>query len=287
MKVTALVVTRNRRDLLRQSLAAVRGQTRPPDNVIVVDNASTDGTPEMLAGEFGDVAVLELPTNQGGAGGFHEAMRAGYATGADWLWLLDDDSFPRRNALTELLTALERLEGKEPPALLASRVEWTDGQPHPMNRPTVQRRDPDLLARAAGMGLLPLRAATFVSLLVSREAVERNGFPLRQFFWQTDDIEYTARVLRSSRGYFVPDSVVEHRTPTKHTAADDPRRFYFAVRNTVFMLRGHAWAPREKPGLAWALGRLVAEHMRANRMSAASLRALAVAIRDGLRSPAG
>ena len=50
-KVAATILTRNRRDLLRQSLDAVLGQTRPVDHLIVVDNESSDGTVDMLASE--------------------------------------------------------------------------------------------------------------------------------------------------------------------------------------------------------------------------------------------
>lgn len=47
-KVCAVIVTYNRKELLRECLKAVLGQTRPPDHILVVDNASTDGTLEML-----------------------------------------------------------------------------------------------------------------------------------------------------------------------------------------------------------------------------------------------
>ena len=68
MKVTATILTRNRRDLLRESLGAVLGQTRPVDHLIVVDNESTDGTLDMLAEEFPDVTVVALLENQGATG---------------------------------------------------------------------------------------------------------------------------------------------------------------------------------------------------------------------------
>ena len=171
-KVVASILTRDRRDLLRQSVAAVRAQTRPVDELIVVDNASSDGTPEMLAEEFPDVRVVALAENLGGAGGYCEAISAGYAEGADWIWLMDDDTIARPTALAELLKASEAVNGSARPQLLYSRVEWSDGNVHPMNRPHVLRRNPELLVASVGRGLLPLRAATFVSLLLSRDAVE-------------------------------------------------------------------------------------------------------------------
>jgi rhamnopyranosyl-N-acetylglucosaminyl-diphospho-decaprenol beta-1,3/1,4-galactofuranosyltransferase len=110
--------------------------------------------------------------------------------------------------------------------------------------------------------------------------------PRRHFFYQADDIEYTARILRSGEGYFVPGSVVEHRTPSKHTWTGDDRRFYHHARNTLFMLRGDAWTAREKPALAWALARSVVDYLRATGFSRASLRNLAGALSAGVREPA-
>jgi rhamnopyranosyl-N-acetylglucosaminyl-diphospho-decaprenol beta-1,3/1,4-galactofuranosyltransferase len=285
-RVVAAVVTCNRVDLLREALEAIKSQTRRPDAVVVVDNASSDGTREMLADEFPEVVLVALPENQGGAGGYHEAIRAGCGAGAAWLWLLDDDSFPRPTALAELLAPLELLDGRAQPAILCSRVEWRDGEPHPMNRPTVRRRDPEQLVEAVRLGLLPLRCATFVSLLLSRDAVERVGLPFSHYFWQADDIEYTARALRDATGYFVPGSVVEHRTPSKHTSIGDRQRFYYHARNTLYMLRGDAWAGWEKPAIAWAFARSIVEYLGANRASPASLRTLASALGAGLARPA-
>ena len=277
-------MTYNRRELLRQCLEALVAQSRPPDRILVVDNASSDGTREMLSATFPAVGLLALPENRGGTGGFHAGMSAAVAD-SDWLWLLDDDTIAHPGALERLLAAREQVPGLPPPSLLASRVEWSDGRAHPMNMPTIRRRDTVTLMAAAEAGLLPLRAATFVSLLVSCAAIERHGLPLTGYYFQADDIEFTARILRTEHGYFVPDSVVEHRTPTPHSTLSgaDPRRFYHHVRNTLYMLRGSSWEREEKPVLAWVVVESSTRFLIENRCSVASARTVARAIRDGLR----
>jgi rhamnopyranosyl-N-acetylglucosaminyl-diphospho-decaprenol beta-1,3/1,4-galactofuranosyltransferase len=284
-RVQAVVVTHNRRDLLRECLRAVEAQTVPPERIVVVDNASTDGTPELLATEFPVADVLRLAHNEGATGGFHEAMKRAARGRPDWLWVLDDDTIARPDTLERLLAGAARAPAGPAPALLASRVEWRDGRAHPMNMPILRRRDMDGMVAACERGLLPLRTATWVSLLVSGGAVERYGLPRKPLFYQADDIDYTARILRRERGFCVPDSVVEHRTPQPHDALSDgdARRFYYHARNTVHMLRGDAWERYEKPALGWVVLESSVRFMAANRFRAASLKTVVRAVRDGLR----
>ncbi len=283
MTVTAVVVTYNRKELLRECLAALRAQESAPEQVLVIDNASTDGTPEVLDAEFPEVRHVRMASNEGATGGFHAGMEAAMATGSDWIWLLDDDTIAHPDALDELLGGAAR--APEPAALMCSRVEWSDGRAHPMNMPMVRRRDVRGLVAAGGRGLLPIRAASWVSLLVSRGAVERHGLPCKPFFFQADDIEYTARVLRAEPGYCAPDSVVEHRTKTPHDALSDPddRRFYFHARNTLYMIRGRSWERFEKPQLGWVVLESALRYMKANSFSAASALTVGRALRDGLK----
>jgi GT2 family glycosyltransferase len=287
-RVVATILTRNRVELLRKSVRAALDQTHPPDELIVVDNASTDDTLEVLAGEFPGVTTVALPENQGATGGFYEAIAAGRRTGADWLWLLDDDSIARPDALAELVGVLDRLDGDLAPSVLCSRVEWSDGTPHAMNRPVVRPDDGQKLVDAVTRRLFPIRAASWVSVMISAAAVDRFGMPLRQFFYQADDIEYTARILRHSPGYYVPRSVVVHATPTQHTAVDDDHRFHYHIRNTLLMIRGAAWESREKPGLVWVAFWTSLVYLRINRRRpVAALKNLLRGVLSGLRTPAG
>ena len=272
--VYAVVVTRDRLALLQQCVEALRAQTRAPDRILVVDNASTDGTAAWLAGQD-DVETLRLEENVGGAGGFHAGLRRAHADGAEWAWLMDDDTIPRPEALEALLRP-------DTPAILrASVAVWKDGRLHPMNVPGLERERVEPLVEAAAERVLPLRTSTFVSLLVHRTAVDRFGLPEARYFIWSDDIEYTARVTRGGGlAVLVPDSVVEHRTAKPYTAVTSAgERFYFHARNTLYMVRGRSWSGPEKLSLLYLLALTSLQYVRAGGSPKVVLRGL----RDGVR----
>jgi rhamnopyranosyl-N-acetylglucosaminyl-diphospho-decaprenol beta-1,3/1,4-galactofuranosyltransferase len=247
-RVIAVVVTYNRRQLLLESLAAVQAQTRPADRVIVVDNASTDESAAAVRERFPGVRLERLARNTGGAGGFAFGMALALAGDADLIWLMDDDTVPEPGALAALLDARDRHPGG-PPALIASRVVWTDGRPHPMNTPRVKpfARQAERRAAAAA-GCQPIRSASFVSVLVDAGAAARRGLPLADYFLWNDDFEFTTRLLRGQAGLLCPASVVVHKTAAfGGTDADPGPRFFYEVRNKIWTLRaGAALAPAER-----------------------------------------
>jgi rhamnopyranosyl-N-acetylglucosaminyl-diphospho-decaprenol beta-1,3/1,4-galactofuranosyltransferase len=286
------VVTHERRALLEASLAAVVGQTRPPDVVVVVDNASQDGSADAVAaaypaGTAPAVDLVRLSRNTGGAGGFARGLQHALEVhDADLVWLLDDDTVPTPTALEALVEAWAGAPGAGP-ALVASRVVWTDGRDHPMNTP---RRAPLATAAArraaAAVGCRPVRSASFVSVLVDADRVREVGLPVADYFLWNDDFEFTTRLLRGRTGLWCPASLVEHRTRTFGDSAADPgERFYFEVRNKVWLFtRSRGLGPLER---ALYAGSSLARWARTIRRSAdrrTLRRAAARGLRDGVRS---
>ena len=260
--MAAVVVTYNRRELLLESLAAVTGQTRAPDAVIVIDNASTDETAETVRLRFPAAQLSVLGHNTGGAGGFACGIALALADGADLIWLMDDDTVPEPDALAALLAARQRQSGGagrsgstsrpgRPPAVVASRVVWTDGRAHPMNTPRAKpfaSKAEHAAAAAAVDGGLPIRSASFVSILVDAQACRERGLPQADYFLWNDDFEFTTRLLRGGAGLLCPASVVVHKTKTfGGTDVDPGQRFFYEVRNKIWTLRsGAALAPAER-----------------------------------------
>lgn len=292
-RVAAVIVTYERRALLLESLAAVYSQSRVPDAVVVVDNASTDGSADAVRADFPRASLVVLGRNTGGAGGFTVGLARALADGADLAWLMDDDTVPEPGALAALLAARAALPGPRRPAAVASRVVWHDGRAHPMNTPR-----PKPLARAAERraaaeaGCIPIRSASFVSLLVDASVVRRTGLPEPDYFLWNDDFEFTARLLRRDVGLLCPASVVVHKTRTFGSTDVDPGdRFFYEVRNKVWTLRSRgAFAPLERALYAgstvrrWA--RTIARSQRRRVLAGALARGVAAGVRTAPR-PAG
>jgi GT2 family glycosyltransferase len=242
--VVVVIVTYNRAALLERVVDAVLGQDRQPDEVIVVDNASTDGTAALLRRYGPSVRVIAMSRNLGGAGGFAAGLHTALADGAGAVWTLDDDAVPNPDALSALLTAYSAYPD-ERPALVASHVVWTDGSTHRMNMPR-RRRDATAahVAAAATVGCTPVRTASFVSVLIDGNAARAEQPVRADYFLWNDDVEYTARLLRHRVGLRCPASVVTHYTANNYnTLAESGDRLYLDVRNML-------WFIGRSPGLA-------------------------------------
>jgi dTDP-4-dehydrorhamnose reductase len=246
--VFAVILTYNRSALLKQCVRAIACQTHRCDRIIVIDNASTDDTLEVLKSEgLERLTIMALPKNVGAAGGFNLAMHYAYQEGADYIWLMDDDVIPEEDALLRLLEANSTLHSRKiSPPFLISNARSPDGLP--TNTPEI---DNTLSAIAYSTWpllldkcMVPVNRATFVSILLPRETIKQYGLPIADFFIWGEDVEFTLRITRNGPGYIVGDSRVVH-VRAQPGALDikkeqNPTRiryFYYLKRNQMFVCR--------------------------------------------------
>ncbi|WP_253729578.1 glycosyltransferase family 2 protein [Thermus scotoductus] len=260
-RVCAVIVTYNRKELLRECLQAVLSQTRPPDHVLVVDNASTDGTREMLKEEFPEVEVLALPENQGGAGGFHEGMKKAYEEGFDWLWIMDDDTYPEVDALAALL------EHKGEAEILVPVQRTSDGSMYGVGY-WKGGRYVSARADAFAGGVFRVELFSFVGPLINRRVIADVGLPRAEFFIWFDDVEYALRVRKKGKAVLcVPRSVVNHDFGQFRRVSFMGRnklrlfhpawKIYYGARNRGWVVLRSAYAePRLKSVIAYLVDNL-------------------------------
>ena len=249
MKVlTTVIVTYNRKSLLMRCLAAVAGQSRMPDRILIVDNSSTDGTRELLQSEGwlsrDDVELLALNDNTGGAGGFSAGLDYAVNSGADWVWMMDDDAEPHPSALEALLSRQllpQNLYGSV--AVSGDMLSW------PMNPKNGGFKD--TIYKSAELPLeMDVQFIPFLGILVSADMVRRIGLPDAGFFLAADDVEYCLRAREAGAQIFlVGDSRISHPASERYRLWLPGRPFYslklapwkryYDVRNRLFVARAH------------------------------------------------
>lgn len=215
MKIIAVVVTYNRKELLVECLKSIYKQSYNVAETIIIDNASTDGTYNRLQEEnlIKDSATyVKLKNNTGGAGGFYEGIKIATLHNADWIWVMDDDTIPTEVALESLLNA-EKIVGSVHTSFFASTVYGEKNET--MNLPQIDLKSNDSYPdwyRFLEKGLVKIKCATFVSLLINASAVKECGLPCKDYFIWGDDIEYTLRLTKYyGPAYFVGSSKVIHK----------------------------------------------------------------------------
>lgn len=238
-KVIAVVVTYNRKELLKECINALLQQDYYNCDILIVDNASTDGTKEFIVDELQNNKVHYVNTgaNLGGAGGFNYGMKKACELGCDFIWVMDDDCIVHKDSLTELINADKEL--KEDYGFLSSKVLWKDNSICKMN---IQKRKFSKWLKDFETNKQNIAMASFVSLFLKTTIVEEMGLPIKDFFIWTDDWEYTRRISRKYNCYYISKSIVTHKSKQNEGASiatvdDRLERFNYLYRNDVVLYR--------------------------------------------------
>lgn len=247
MKVLAVVVTYNRRELLSRCLDHLLAQCDAKADVLVVNNSSTDGTVEMLVGRGVDFVTQD---NLGSAGGWHRGIVEAKLRGFDAVWLMDDDGFPDASSLGVLVNALT------PDVACASSVVVREdavdrfvfpfprldssGLPRIFAWPRKYARLDELRKVASGSSYPFVHL--FNGALVKLDAVRAVGNVNRDFFIFGDEVDFFFRLRKAGRVISALDA--RHYHPNVAGRAYSPEKIYYYVKNTMILNRryfNHAW----------------------------------------------
>lgn len=239
MKIIAVVVTYNRLELLQKGIGMLRMQ---PDlsSIIVVNNGSTDNTRQWLDSQT-DLTVIHQD-NVGGSGGFHTGIRHAYDEGADWIWCMDDDVFPRPDCLAQLLRhATDPSVGiLSPRRLMEGKVFTHEFQRFDFSHPFASMHG-GKLSRLQVDGPTPIVGCDFEGPFISRRVVERIGLPNRDLFIFCDDTDYCLRAHLAGFGLlYVPAALMDkHRffSNDTWTTRNQKKKWkrYYQIRNEAYL----------------------------------------------------
>jgi GT2 family glycosyltransferase len=247
-KIGALVLTNNRKDILVQCLNAILTQVEPADEIIVLDNGSTDGTCEYLQKsgilKHDCIVLYRFQDNTGPSAGADTLFRLALQRGSDWLWYMDDDTIANADTLKELKNAYsENFSRPEEVGFLKSVVVSPDGSPNGVPQLDL-RSEPGQAASWAsrlGSGLVKVRCSTFVSIMIPRTTLMRIGHIHSDFRFYGEDTDFTLRTTDVLEAYLVGKSKVTHLSPEvgrfralakKNPTSIDMERYYY--RNNLY-----------------------------------------------------
>jgi hypothetical protein len=222
----------NRRDDTLACLNSLQALTYPHRQLIVVDNGSTDNSVAAIQAKFSDVTLIETGSNLGFAGGFNVGIRYALSHGAEYVFLLNNDTFTDSALLDHLLKYAAPKVGVLAPAIFYAdtpdRIWSTGGGIHPILQEMTGNH-----GRNKALPCIPIERE-FLSgcaLLIRREVFERVGLFDERFFIYYEDLDFCVRVRQA--GYhllLIPDAHLWHRVSQSSGGAQSPQeRYYMAV----------------------------------------------------------
>lgn len=276
--VAVVIVTYNRADLLDLTLQGLAEQTTRPEVIVVVDNASTDHTADVLARHDGlPLDVIHSADNTGGAGGFHQGMRHAHGLGTDRIWLMDDDVVPAPDCLETLLrhdTACLAAVREDKQGRLVEKAALHFDLRNPLRmRPKSASVDSTYATRAEMPETVALENVAFEGFLVRREVVDAVGYPDPTFFIFYDDVDFVVRARRAGFAVeAVRDAVMVRQLDFDQQHALDTWKGFYMFRNlfVVHFRYGENVLVRTKPWLI-VVAVLVLSPLRGGRQEAANV----------------
>ncbi|MFB9769755.1 glycosyltransferase family 2 protein [Lactiplantibacillus modestisalitolerans] len=238
-KIACVIVTYNRKKLMVEALTSVLNQAEAPEYVVVVDNASTDGTKELLHEQFNfDQKRLfyeRSSKNLGGSAGFAQGIQIALKTDCDWISISDDDAIFESGYFIAMRTAMKQHPQQE---VFSGSVLLPNGQHDAMHR--------QVITNERTLTVKPMMENdyrkdflydifSFVGVMLSRNIIERIGVPEQSYFIRYDDFEYALRARKYGQFLNVHNALVLHKTNYTR-AAIAPWKEYYVMRNRIASL---------------------------------------------------
>lgn len=246
-KVAIIILNWNGLADTLECLESVYRLDYPAYDVIVVDNASSDDSVSAIRRAFPQVTVLENQENLGYTGGNNRAMKYAYERGADYVWLLNNDTVVEADTLGTLVAVAESdprigmvsplicyYDDKERVQFCGSYVDWDSFEiVYPEHR---EACPPPAFTTGSNVCLWG------TALLIRRSVIEQIGYLGAEYFAYWEDTDYSVRVLKAGfRNYVTTSAKLYHKTPLPENSMSTPRPhyLYYMFRNSYFFYARH------------------------------------------------
>jgi len=245
-KIATVVVSRNGVEVLLELLRLLVNQTETLTEIIVVDNASSDGTLDLLSQHFPRITLIPLRSNEGVSGGYSKGLEYALRHNHDWVWMLDQDSRPSQETLGDLLAAYRLFPEREKLALIAPLpVNASTCKPYPIFLWRDGQRE---ISTSESTGAITLVDMVISSgSLIRSQALGKAGMPRQDFFMDFVDYEHCLRLRQ--KGFLIGvvnrctmlHNIGKPRTVNflgkkRSWTTHKPWREYYKVRNRAFVV---------------------------------------------------
>jgi len=188
-------------------------------SAIVVDNGSSDGSAELVEARYPQVTLLRAGTNLGYAGGNNLGIRRALDDGARFIWVMNNDLLPERNALGELLAGMHVNAG-----CLATRSP---------TEPTAFADGRAVTCSGCEVGFHPAEGLKGASLFFRAEALERVGLFDETYFHYFEEVDLVARLREHGFAVGLACRAVAHHSAGTSLSPRSAQALYYFVRNGI------------------------------------------------------
>ena len=244
--VAIVLCTFNRIDCLRIALQKYEDQTVKPDFMVIVNNASTDGTKEYLDSwkektSFFKKVVIHNEQNLGGSGGFSRGVEEALKLDCDYMFLADDDAYAETKVLEELHKADTYLKKKQVNVAALCTAIYNGANRELSHRCIVKQgvfnvKFDWVPEQVYSKRLFKVDIFTFVGACIKKSVVEKIGLPKTQYFIYYDDAEYCMRIREYGEIYCVPGSIMHHDIGNDRRSS---WKDYYDTRNWIDLVKAY------------------------------------------------
>lgn len=245
-KIAVVIVTFNRCDELVKTISAIQNQGILENDIIVINNNSTDTTKNILDTNFKNIQSIHLNENIASAGGFSKGMQTAFEKGYDWVWLFNDDSRPVEGSLKSILEHLNSDKIQIGLLKIANKDEnnkavllYWNGVRKPVSV--------DVSNEIVQTDLI-----TFDGCIISKKTIEKIGYCDPLYFMGTYEFDYCLKAKDAGIGvYTLPNGLIEDGKLGGKNGTPPWRQYY----NT----RNHLWLALNRKSFVIFKGWLIRE----------------------------